>query len=713
MPYLFLLLVLGSLLSDAAAQGWQQTSGPEGGNVRSVAASADGKMVVAGLWNGNLYRTSESNPSWTALNPVAGLQSLTAQGSVLFAQSYEGLFQSYDFGNTWVPVVKGSNTTFFSPIIRGRDALYFVANDSVYRSSDAGENWNFAGQTGQGATIIGYADQEGADRQLIAAGGFTGFFSSDDRGATWTRSESGLPPNPMLSSMVTVYNNEDNEYSVWVSILNEGVYTWDASDGKWEKECDGLPQYGEGYPNFSKLVEAADRLYGVTEKMTYEFDFKIKEWKKAEHLVGKNLQGYGGRLYSATADGVEISTNGGTSWQKVGTNFRYATVRDFAVARKGVLAASQNGVFRTLDAGVTWTKTGDFYSEDLTAGHAVAYAESLDGVRRSTDDGLTWELANSGIGEELYHLSCVSANKDAVFAGFYDVFGFHGNSHWNSGGIFRSTNSGLNWTAVNNGLSNDGFADVPMNKIEAFDDVQFALALDGLYRSTNNGTRWTKASLGLDVTNEMLVDLVRNGNEVIAASTRSVFRSTDAGTTWLTYKDSLQTEMENHQALLVLVDTVILKSYDMMGQHRTYRLDRSTGRWVSYNMPQPGGADFTKFFPFGSTLYAGSNEHSVWTRSIEGQSSVTRDIANELGLQMYPNPFSSSTTVSFSLPRSSSVRAALYDVTGSLVLDLGSRQMQQGENTLQISREQLSAGTYICRLTTEEGVAEKQVVLLK
>jgi hypothetical protein len=134
---------------------------------------------------------------------------------------------------------------------------------------------------------------------------------------------------------------------------------------------------------------------------------------------------------------------------------------------------------------------------------------------------------------------------------------------------------------------------------------------------------------------------------------------------------------------------------------------------VSYNMPTPGGADFTKFFSFGNTLYAGSTEHSVWTRSIEGQAGVRRDISIELGLQMYPNPFSASTTVSFSLPKSSSVRAALYDVTGSLAMDLGSHQMQQGVNRLHISAEQLPAGTYICRITTEDGVAEKQVVLLK
>ncbi len=710
MRYLSLLFVLYCSLGDAIAQnGWKQTSGPEGGNVRSVAASTDGSSVVAGLWNGNLYRMTSAAPTWTPLGGIEGLTSLTAQGNILFAQSYSGLYQSYDFGGSWVPVVRGSMSTLYSPIVRGRDALYFIANDSVYRSTDAGDNWNYSGATGQSATVIGYVDKEGAGKRMFAAGSFTGFFTSTDRGETWTRSENGLPASSMMSSMATVHNANANEYTVWVSIVNEGVYYID-KDNEWKKECDGLPAYGGDYPNMSSLIEANGKLYGVTDQMVYEFDFSKEEWTKAAHLVGKNIQGYGGKLYSTSADGVELSNDGGITWTKVGQDFRFSTVGDFAVARKGVLAAAQNGVFRTVTAGDEWTKTGDFYSEDLTAGHGVAYAESLDGVRRSTDDGLTWELSNSGINEDLYHMSCVSANSTAVFAGFYDIFGFHGNSHWNSGGIYRSTDNGDNWEAVNRGLSNDGFADVPINKIEAFDDAQFALALDGLYRSTNNGDRWNKM-MSVDPTSDRLVDLWRNGDLMILASMRSMFRSTDAGATWQTFALGLQSELENHQALLAINDTIYLKSHNMIGDPRSYLLTGET--WTSAPIAGPMGVDVTEFFPFGSTLYAGSNENSVWTRQITPQASVDRDLTKEIGLKAYPNPFATSTKVSFTLAKSSYVRADLYDLTGRSILELESGHMPQGPNTVQIPALSLPEGNYLCRIVTESGVAHTQVVLLK
>ncbi|HET6513182.1 MAG TPA: T9SS type A sorting domain-containing protein, partial [Candidatus Kapabacteria bacterium] len=546
-----------------------------------------------------------------------------------------------------------------------------------------------------------------ADGRLIA-GGFTGVFSSTDRGATWERTDADLPSGSMIASMATIQH--DGEYSVWISVMSEGVYEFDADKIEWDKECEGLPEYGSGYPNFSKLFEANGKLYGVTEKHTYEFDFVKEEWKSVDALVGKNLQAYGGKLYSSSGDGVESSTDGGVTWGQVGTNFRFANVSEFAAARKAVLAIAQNGIFRTTDAGNEWRKTADFHSEDITAGHGVAYTESLEGVMRSTDDGLTWELSNSGIDEDLYHMSTVSANGSAVFAGFYDIFSFHGNSHWNSGGIYRSTNNGGSWEAVNTGMANDGFAYAPINQIEAFDDVQFALAVDGLYRSTNNGERWTKAQVNIDPVQDMFTQLVRTaGDTIYLVTLRSMFRSTNAGATWAPYANGLQNEPENHGTLLVMENTIYLKSYNMMGEPRLYKLENNA--WESAQLEIAPGVEATTFFPFGPTLYAGTTEASVWVKSITS-SSVGSDVSAELSLESYPNPFSTTATVSFALPRSSYVRAGLYDLTGKMVQELGSGLMPEGRNSLELKAGALPAGSYVCRIITEQGVAQEQVVLL-
>jgi photosystem II stability/assembly factor-like uncharacterized protein len=68
------------------------------------------------------------------------------------------------------------------------------------------------------------------------------------------------------------------------------------------------------------------------------------------------------------------------------------------------------------------------------------------------------------------------------------------------GGVFRSTDNGLNWTRAITGLSN--------NNVYAFavsGTNLFAGVYDGVYLSTNNGTNWTAVNNGLAYTYVMSV----------------------------------------------------------------------------------------------------------------------------------------------------------------------------------------------------------------
>jgi hypothetical protein len=47
-----------------------------------------------------------------------------------------------------------------------------------------------------------------------------------------------------------------------------------------------------------------------------------------------------------------------------------------------------------------------------------------------------------------------------------------------------------------------------------------------------------------------------------------------------------------------------------------------------------------------------------------------------------------------------------------MVQELASGRMPEGTNTLAIEAGALPAGSYVCRIITEQGVAQEQVVLL-
>jgi flagellar hook assembly protein FlgD len=55
---------------------------------------------------------------------------------------------------------------------------------------------------------------------------------------------------------------------------------------------------------------------------------------------------------------------------------------------------------------------------------------------------------------------------------------------------------------------------------------------------------------------------------------------------------------------------------------------------------------------------------------------------NTVSLSSYPNPFSSSTNISFSLPQSQKVSVQIFDVSGRLVKIIANTQMEAGIHQL-------------------------------
>lgn len=76
-------------------------------------------------------------------------------------------------------------------------------------------------------------------------------------------------------------------------------------------------------------------------------------------------------------------------------------------------------------------------------GNGVAPDSAIgDGVFRSTDSGGSWSAVNTGLDLNVDALAIDPATPSTLYAGSYDS------------GVFQSTNSGGSWTAVNTGLSN-------------------------------------------------------------------------------------------------------------------------------------------------------------------------------------------------------------------------------------------------------------------
>lgn len=141
------------------------------------------------------------------------------------------------------------------------------------------------------------------------------------------------------------------------------------------------------------------------------------------------------------------------------------------------------------------------------------------GIWKSTNSGANWtpliDNANSSW-MNLYSITIDPSNTSIVYAGL------------TSGGVIKSTNAGATWAATGSGPSTIRKVIVhPTNS-----DIVFAVANNGVFRSANGGASWAS----VNGTSTQDIEFKPGDPTVVyASSSTNVFlKSTDTGLTWTT-----------------------------------------------------------------------------------------------------------------------------------------------------------------------------------
>lgn len=188
----------------------------------------------------------------------------------------------------------------------------------------------------------------------------------------------------------------------------------------------------------------------------------------------------------AASGGVFKSTNGGIAWSPVFDQQNSLSIGDLAIAPS--------------DPNTLYVGTG----ESNGGGGSLTYDGN--GVYKSTDAGATWTQVGLELTRNTGRIAVHPTNPDIVFAATMgDLFGNNPDR-----GLYRSTNGGTSWLKVLSSSDSTGAIEVVINPINP--DTVFACLWErvrrpdrrnyggpssGIYRSYNGGTTWTKLSNGL------------------------------------------------------------------------------------------------------------------------------------------------------------------------------------------------------------------------
>jgi photosystem II stability/assembly factor-like uncharacterized protein len=243
--------------------------------------------------------------------------------------------------------------------------------------------------------------------------------------------------------------------------------------------------------------------------------------------------------------------------------------RDAQVGLAGGEKVSGNdpgpGIFKTTDAGVTWVRKFSQSANDvLWLNGTTAIATIGFSIYRSTNAGETWSEISGQISTGFLKMTLLPNGTIVGVSGQGDAWrsadgGFNWTqtlvglgalpTSWNvsffdnqlgaivgqSGFIFKTTDGGLTWAMLNNGIGGVEFRD-----LEMFDEsAGLAVGDDGYFlRTSNGGTRWETGRLqvtGVVVgRNENLqaVSIVDANFAVAAGFDGVVYKTSDRGMTW-------------------------------------------------------------------------------------------------------------------------------------------------------------------------------------
>ncbi len=96
--------------------------------------------------------------------------------------------------------------------------------------------------------------------------------------------------------------------------------------------------------------------------------------------------------------------------------------------------------------------------------------------------------------------------------------------------------------------------------------------------------------------------------------------------------------------------------------------------------------------------------------SIEDEISEGQDYRLD---QNYPNPFSLSTTIQFSIPESQFMTLKVFDIYGNEIASLINEEKSSGNHEVLFDGSKLANGTYFYRLQAGDFVETRRIVLIK
>ena len=662
-------------------------------------------------YDGNgIYRSADGGDTWVhkgldqggstgkvIVHPADPNTVYTAQMGDLFADNSDrGIFKTTDGGNTWQKVLYVSDSTggidlvihpthpdtlyaaLWERVRRNDRRSYGGATSAIYRSYNAGGSWTkLAGGLPSGATVgrIGIDISRSSPSTLYAviadnSGNYLGGYKTSNNGDTWTTTSTGS------------LNGNFNGVGWWYS----KIFVHPANPNK-VYTC-GLSLYesvnsGSSWSKFTTSMHADQHCLFI-------------------HPQNNNL------CLLANDGGLYISTNAGVGWSHVNnlpiTQFNTCEI-DYKNPTHLYGGAQDNHVIRTMTGNLNdWSaitaEDGFIVLVDPTNSNTIYASTQYGALERSTNGGTSTVTILSGI---TYSTDRKNWCTPVVMDPNTPTTLYYGSQR-----LYKTVDKGTTWTPISTDLTKGNFfassvyATISAIAVSKSDSKVIYAGTDDakVWRTTNGGTAWTDISAGLPdrYVTRIAVDPMDAQKAFTTFSgykyndsLAHVFKTTNGGSSWQDISSNLPNAPVNDIIIDPQLANVLYVATDV-GVY--YTLDLG-GSWdiLGDQLPNVPVTDISLHDPT-RYLVAATYGRSMYKYNLGLSVNLNESANSKNKIEIYPNPFSFSTTLSFEKGLQNAT-IEVYNSSGQKVRETNDLS---GKSII-LGRDDLPGGVYFIRVT--------------